>query len=417
MKVLMLGWEFPPFNAGGLGTACYGLTKAMREKDVDITFVLPRMKGENDPNSTHVKLITANNVFLKNKSFKIKAINSLLGEYVNSQTYEERLGKFKYLQMENRSDSEENPYGENLYEEVHRYAKKVKIIAGIEDYDILHAHDWMTYPAAIEAKKETGKPLIVHIHATEFDRTCGNPNQKVYDIERRGFHASDKILAVSNLTKQKVVEHYGVPPEKVEVVHNGVDFGNMKESEIKPRNGKTVLYLGRFTVQKGPEYFLYSAKKVVEYDPSITFIMAGGGDMEGFLIDKSAEMGLGKNLLFSGFLRGDDIDKAYKMADLYVMPSVSEPFGITPLEAMRNNTPCIISKNSGVSEVLKHCFKVDFWDTDMMSNMIIASLNYKTLHNTMRENGSKEVYQHKWDSAAVKCIKAYRDVLSETYNS
>ncbi len=416
MKVLMLGWEFPPFNAGGLGTACHGLTKAMSANDVDITFVLPKMIGDCDPNSTHVKIITANNVFLNNKSFKVKAINSLLGEYVNSQTYEERLEKFKCLEMNNYGNNEGSVYGKDLYEEVHRYADKVKIIASVDDFDIIHAHDWMTYPAAIKAKGETGKPLVVHIHATEFDRTCGNPNQKVYDIERQGFHASDKIIAVSNLTKQRVVEHYGVDPEKVEVVHNGVDFTDCSKVESKPRNGKTVLYLGRFTVQKGPEYFLHSAKKVVDYDPSVTFIMAGGGDMEQFLIEKAAELGLGKNLLFSGFLRGSDIDKAYRMADLYVMPSVSEPFGITPLEAMRNKTPCVISKSSGVSEVLKHCFKVDFWDIDMMSNMILAALNYKSMYGMMSKSASEEVFEHNWDSAAVKCVNVYRNVLDSFYN-
>ena len=411
MKVLMLGWEFPPFNAGGLGTACFGLTKAMKDMDVDVTFVLPRMKGGADTGSTHVKLITANNVFLNNKSFKMKAVNSLLGEYVNSETYEERLKKFKILEMKNDNCPGGSLYGKDLYEEIHRYAEKVKIIASVEEHDVIHAHDWMTYPAAIKAKKETGKPLVVHIHATEFDRTCGNPNQKVYDIEREGFHVSDKIVAVSNFTKQKVVEHYGVSPDKVEVVHNGVDFDDSSKQESGSKNGKTVLYLGRLTMQKGPEYFLYSAKRVVEYDPNVTFVMAGGGDMEEWLIEKSAEMGLGKNVLFAGFLRGKDIDKAYRMADLYVMPSVSEPFGITPLEAMRNKTPCIISKTSGVSEVLKHAFKVDFWDIDKMSNMIITGLNYKTMYNMISENASNEVFQHNWSSAAEKCLSVYRNVL------
>ncbi|MFW6013906.1 MAG: glycosyltransferase family 4 protein [Nanoarchaeota archaeon] len=412
MKVLMLGWEFPPFNAGGLGTACFGLTKAMKDMDVDVTFVLPRMKGNTDTNSTHVKLITANNVFLNNKSFKMKAVNSLLGEYVNSETYEERLKKFKFLEMKNNNCPGGSLYGKDLYEEIYRYAEKVKIIASVEEHDVIHAHDWMTYPAALKAKQETGKPLVMHIHATEFDRTCGNPSQKVYDIEREGFHAADKIVAVSNFTKQKVVNHYGVSPDKVEVVHNGVDFNDSSRQKPEPKKGKIVLYLGRLTMQKGPEYFLYSAKKVIEYDPGVTFIMAGGGDMEEWLIEKAAEMGLGKNVLFAGFLRGEDIDKAYRMANLYVMPSVSEPFGITPLEAMRNNTPCIISKTSGVSEVLKHTFKVDFWDIDKMSNMIITGLNYKTLYDMISSNASKEVHQHNWSSAAEKCISVYRSVFN-----
>ncbi|MGM5482099.1 MAG: glycosyltransferase family 4 protein [Nanobdellota archaeon] len=411
MKVLMLGWEFPPFNAGGLGTACYGLTKAMTKHDLEITFVLPKALDNFDPESSHINIIMANNVFLKNKNFKIKAINSLLGEYTNSTAYKEKLTRFKYLEKSNQSVNG-TLYGQDLYEEIKRYADKVKTIASVDDYDIIHAHDWMTYKAGIKAKEETGKPLIVHIHATEFDRTCGNPSQKVYDIEREGFHAAERIIAVSNFTKQKVVENYGVPEEKIDVVHNGVEFNDYKstsEREAK-KAGKTVLYLGRMTMQKGPEYFLQAAKKVVEYDNSVRFIMAGGGDMETTLIEKAAEMGISKNLLFAGFLRGKEIDKAYKMANLYVMPSVSEPFGITPLEAMRNNTPCIISKTSGVSEVLQNCFKVDFWDINMTSNLIIAALNYNTMHKTITQGGYEEAHSQNWDSAATRCVEIYKSL-------
>ncbi|MFW5990882.1 MAG: glycosyltransferase family 4 protein [Candidatus Nanoarchaeia archaeon] len=411
MKILMLGWEFPPFNAGGLGTACHGLTKAMNNYDVDITFVLPKMLGDFNPEDSHVNVVVADNVFLRNKHFKIKAINSLLGEYTTSQKYKERLARYKFLEM-SRNSSCGSLYGDDLFEEIGRYADKVKAISSVDEYDVIHAHDWMTYKAGIKAKEETGKPLVVHIHATEFDRTCGNPNQAVYDQEREGFHKADKIIAVSNFTKEKVVQHYGVPPQKVEVVHNGVDF-QKEEKPAPPKPGKTVLYLGRMTMQKGPDYFLEAAKKVVDFDSSVRFVMAGEGDMETYLIERAAELGIAKNMLFAGFLRGEDIDRAYKIADLFVMPSVSEPFGITPLEAMRNNTPCIISKSSGVSEVVKHCFKVDFWDINMTSNMIIAALNYKTMHNMMSKKGFEEVHKMGWSSAAEKCISIYQETLNK----
>lgn len=415
MKILMLGWEFPPFNAGGLGTACHGLTKAMNEHDVDITFVLPKMVGDFDPDSSHVNIVVANNVFMKNKKFKMKAINSLLGEYTTSKTYSERLAKYKYLEKA-VNDMGGALYGQDLFEEIGRYADKVKNIASFDEYDVIHAHDWMTYKAGIKAKEETGKPLVVHIHATEFDRTCGSPDQRVYDIEREGFHKAEMIIAVSNFTKQKVVENYGVPEEKVKVVHNGVEFNDPKEVGEVQKPGKTVLYLGRMTVQKGPEYFLEAAKKVVDYDKSVRFVMAGGGDMEEYLIQRAAQMGIAKNMLFAGFLRGKDIDKAYRMADLFIMPSVSEPFGITPLEAMRNNTPCIISKTSGVSEVLNHCLKVDFWDISMTSNMILAALNYKSMHKMMSKSGYDEAHRQNWSTAAAKCVNVYRNVLDRYYN-
>jgi len=409
MKVLMLGWEFPPFTSGGLGTACAGLTKGLSNHNVNVTFVLP--KANSDATSSHVNLIVADKVYVDNDKLKFLEVNSLLVPYISSEEYSERFAKMKKVKYGKMSDPAQDLYGKNLYEEVQRYAHKVELISGIEDFDVIHAHDWMTYPAAINAKKATGKPLVVHIHATEFDRTGKNVNQNVYDIERSGFHAADKIVAVSNFTKTKVVEHYGINPDKVEVVHNGVEFTNYQQENCTRNKGKTVLFLGRLTMQKGPEYFLEAAKKVLELDQEVRFIVAGSGDMEGYMIEKAAELGIADKVLFTGFLRGDDIDRAYKMADVYVMPSVSEPFGITPLEAMRNGTPCIISKNSGVSEVVNHCLKVDFWDIDQMSNKIIAALHYGCLHKELVKNGLEEVHGFSWDQPACKCIDVYRSVV------
>jgi glycogen synthase len=412
MKVLMLGWEFPPFNSGGLGTACKGLTKGLSNENVDVTFVLPKAKGE--AKSDHVNLIVANNVYIDSQNDKISflEVNSLLVPYITSDEYLERYNEINHTEIKHGTmNSDDDIYGKNLYEEVHRYSQKMELISQLEDFDLIHAHDWMTYPAGIVAKKATGKPLVCHIHATEFDRTGGNVNQYVYDIEREGFHQADKIIAVSNLTKNKVVEHYGVSPDKIEVVHNAVEFNEHEQESCIKSNDKVVLFLGRITIQKGPEYFLYAAKRVLDMDPNVKFVVAGSGDMEGFMIKEAARLGIGNKMLFTGFLRGKDIDRAYKMADLYVMPSVSEPFGITPLESMRNGTPCLISKNSGVSEVLNHCLKVDFWDIDQMSNKILATLKYGALHKELQSNGYKEVHTFNWDSPARKCVSVYNSVL------
>lgn len=417
MKILMFGWEFPPFNAGGLGTACHGLTKGLKNHDVDITFVLPKAMGDGNIESSHVNVLVADNLFLKDSNMKIKMVNSILAEYITSEAYDEKIARFKKLENMSKSIGG-NLYGSNLFDEVYRYSQKAELVAEYEEHDLIHAHDWMTYQAGINAKKISKKPLIVHCHATEFDRTCGHPNQYVYDIEREGFHTADKIITVSNFTKNKIVEHYGVPPEKIEVVHNGVDFEESASGCLDgEKKGKTVLYLGRMTIQKGPEYFLYAAKRVIEHDPDVRFVMAGGGDMEKYLIDKAAELGIAKNVLFTGFLRGNDINKAYRMSDLFIMPSVSEPFGITPLEAMRNGTPCIISKNSGISEILTHCFKTDFWDIDMMSNLIISTLKYRCVYDELSKNASREVYKHNWAVAANKCMEVYRGVLDTHYSN
>lgn len=409
MKVLMLGWEFPPFNSGGLGTACKGLTKGLSNENIDVTFVLPKAKGE--AKSDHVNLIVANNVYMDSDKISFLEVNSLLVPYITTDEYLERYKDIKSIKHGKINNAEDDLYGKDLYEEVHRYSEKMKLISRLEEFDLIHAHDWMTYPAGIVAKKATGKPLVCHIHATEFDRTGGNVNQYVYNIEREGFHNADKIIAVSNLTKNKVIEHYGVSPDKIEVVHNAVEFNHYEPESCIKTNDKVVLFLGRITIQKGPEYFLYAAKRVLDMDPNVKFVIAGSGDMEGFMINEAARLGIGNKVLFTGFLRGKDIDRAYKMADLYVMPSVSEPFGITPLESMRNGTPVLISKNSGVSEVLNHCLKVDFWDIDQMSNKILATLKYGALHKELKNNGYDEVHTFNWNNPAKKCVNVYNSVL------
>jgi glycosyltransferase involved in cell wall biosynthesis len=391
----MFGWEFPPFNSGGLGTACYGLTKGLSNHNVDVAFVLPISRKAR---ADFVKLIPAN------AKMKIYGIDSPIKGYMTSCEYKRIFG---------RPNPSRTIYGNDLFQEVYRYSKKAAIIAKKEPHDVIHCHDWMTYKAGINAKRVSNKPLVVHVHATEFDRTANlGVNQYVYNIEREGMHAADAIIAVSNFTKNKIIYHYGIPAEKVHVVHNAVDFnGNNFHRMIGMQtNHKVVLFLGRITLQKGPDYFLYAAKRVLEKDPNVRFILAGSGDMTTQIIEKAAEMGIADKVLFTGFLNGPDIDKAYQMADCYVMPSVSEPFGITPLEAMRNNTPVIISKQSGVSEVINRCFKVDFWDIDKMANQILGILKYDELKESLRQDGLSEVTKFSWDESARKCIDVYNRV-------
>ena len=429
MKVFMLGWEFPPFISGGLGTACYGLTKAMSNLGTEIVFVLPTML-EGDF-ASHVELISPGGVSRASSGYfglaglqnvLFRTINSPLQAYSTPDSYQnlidrqlarKRRGSKSYLGLGFRAGA--MFYAGDMFSEVYRYASEVAQLAINERFDVIHAHDWMTFPAAIAVKQATGKPLIVQIHSTEFDRSGEHVNQGIYDYEREGMHAADKVIAVSHLTKQIIVNRYGVPSEKVEVVYNGVDQngnGQMRPWETGiAKDEKIVLFLGRVTMQKGPDYFLSAAKRVLEVIDNVKFVIAGTGDMVHRVIEMAAGLGIGNKVLFTGFLRGEDVEKVFRMADLYVMPSVSEPFGIAPLEALNNDVPVIISKQSGVAEVLNHVLKVDFWDVDEMANKIIAVLKYRPLHTTLREHGSFEVRKLRWEDAARRCIDIYNGTM------
>jgi len=262
----------------------------------------------------------------------------------------------------------------------------------------------------------TGKPLVVHIHSTEFDRSGENVNQMVYDIERQGLHYADRVIAVSHFTRNMVLSRYSVDSEKVSVVYNAIErngsFVNNNAGRVTVKSDeKIVLFLGRITMQKGPEYFLAAAKKVLEIMDDVKFVIAGSGDMIRRTIEMAAEMGIGHKVLFTGFLRGDDVDKIFRMADVFVMPSVSEPFGLVPLEALRNDVPVIISKQSGVSEVLNHVLKVDFWDIDEMANKIVAVLRHRPLGATLREHGNFEVRKLSWQDSARQCMDIYDSLI------
>lgn len=393
LKVLMFGWELPPFNSGGLGIACYGLSKALSKK-ADILFVLPRKM---DISVDFAKLLFANNI-------KVTTIDSPLMPYMTSA---------EYSQLE----TDVTIYGKNLFEEVKRYAMEARKIALNEDFDIIHAHDWLSFEAGIAAKEVSGKPLVVQLHSTEYDRCGGqNLNRLVYDIEKKGMEKADKIIGVSKLTKRIIEQQYHIPSEKVIAIHNRINADEYKETDdrifqIKKDGKKIVLFAGRITLQKGPEYFLDVAKKVLKFDKNVLFVMAGSGDMEHQIMRDAAVMGISDKVLFTGFLRGKELAHIFKMADVFVMPSVSEPFGIAALESIIHGTPVIISKQSGVSEIVQNALKVDFWDIDEMTNKILSVLHFPSLQNTLKDNGRDEVGIFSWDMAANECMNLYKDLV------
>jgi glycogen synthase len=410
----MFGWEFPPFISGGLGEACYGLTKGLCKKDVKVTFVLPFAKIDSDACS-HVKMVLASKIKDKEDEFvnnlKIHEINSLLRGYLKNEQYVRELHEICKTQknIENSESDVIEVYGKNLYKEVERFAEKSRKIAEMEDFDVIHAHDWMTYKAAINVKKMTGKPMVLHIHNTVFDRYGTNGNSYEYEVEKEGFTQADMIFAVSEWTRQKVIHNYGINPEKVKVVHNAIMFSDSTQ-DIKlkeKKEEKIVLSLGRLTHQKGLMQLLWSAKKVIDIKPSTKFLIAGDGDMKEQLVQESVNLGIAENVMFAGWLSRAESIKAYESADLFIMPSISEPFGLTPLESMNLRTPTLISKQSGVSEVINHCLKVDFWDINQMSSKILNILTYEELHQELSLNGFEESTKISWDIPAEKCFNYY----------
>ena len=434
MKILMFGWEFPPHISGGLGTACYGLTKAMTKQDLEIIFIVPKAWGDED--QSLVKLVGANNIPVRIKKYSFRdesikkahnvqyvEIGSDLIPYVSTEEYyniiNNRVNTTKQLKQYTHTQeldtiTFEGGYGGSLIHEVGAYARVARQIAQEFDFDIIHAHDWLTYDAGIAAKEVSGKPLVIHVHATEFDRSGMHVNQFVYDIERRGMHAADAIITVSNLTKSTVVNNYGVSESKITTAYNGVDDVQLSTPQKFKKNvdDKIVTFLGRITFQKGPEYFLEAAAKVLQRKKNVKFVMAGSGDMFEKMMWRAAELGISENFYFTGFLRGDDVIHMLSISDVYVMPSVSEPFGISPLEAMRSNVPVIISKQSGVSEILKHAIKIDFWDVDSMADAIYGIVSYNGLDNMFKTYGKVEVDNLKWDSAAKTIKSIYQNTLS-----
>ena len=427
MKVLMFGWEFPPHISGGLGTACYGLTRGMSSvPGMEILFVVPKAHGDED--QSKIRLVGAGDItldirearehqFLKDLSYI--EINSNMVPYTSPDEYEELVnlaenrGKRLVETTMGGTLNFTGKYGKNLYEEIANYAVVAGEIALKEDFDIIHSHDWLTYPAGIAAKRASGKPLVIHVHATDFDRSGGKVNPTVFEIEKMGMHLADKIIAVSNLTRNTVIDKYGIHPDKVVTVYNAVD-PLLDHEKLQLKRGitdKVVTFLGRVTLQKGPEYFVQAAYKVLKKMDNVRFVMAGSGELLEKMILWSSSLGISDRFHYTGFLKGDDVFKMFSISDVYVMPSVSEPFGISPLEAMQSNVPSIISHQSGVAEILKYALKVDFWDVDALADAIYALLNYPSLSETFKKYGVEEVNNMKWENSGKKVHTIYKEFV------
>ncbi|MCC6580736.1 MAG: glycosyltransferase [Phycisphaeraceae bacterium] len=506
MRVLMLGWEFPPYISGGLGTACYGLTKALSNLNVEVLFVLPRhvqarrwravaeqhardrasgelWHGLARADRLHARMISSPDPFraalpeLPGVSYRIIrsrlpgpyerwtthvmaatdrvaepaaaaptfaevsttaaaavavapapcASRAWIHQHDDDETAQPAPISFVGHELTTEAEQCAEPYGQDLMLEVQRYADRCVRLAEHERFDVIHAHDWMTFPAGIAIRERTGKPLVVHMHSTEFDRSGHQINHAIYDIERRGMHVADSVIAVSFMTRARCHRHYGVDLTRVKVVYNGVDAGQVLDDVSAPvddpapatigpwrRAGeKVVLFLGRITSQKGPQYFIHAAKRVLERMKNVKFVMAGSGDRVGQIIELAAREGIGHRIFFTGFLRGTELDRVFRMADVYVMPSVSEPFGISTLEAISRDVPVIISRSSGVSEVLSHALKVDFWDVDDMANKILAVLRHPPLASTLRRGADKELRRLSWHEAAGRCRSVYEQLIGE----
>lgn len=467
MRILMLGWEFPPFIAGGLGVACYGLTRALDRMGHEVVFILPRPVDRS--HSSHIRVLSPSGgrIGARTRSRRGAAAGGVgvSGAELGARSGDTELptAEFEHVTFRGVNASFGSPYpgfsaaagvGEDplmrlvgaegetgveipgpaaapagggilrhsgahyagdLVADAERYARLVVALARHEQFDVIHAHDWLTFPAGVALARATGRPLVVHVHSTEFDRSGEHVNQALYEIERRGMSVAERVIAVSTYTKSICVGRYGVPAEKVDVVYNGIDRDSDRpavQPEIQARD-KVVLFLGRITMQKGPEYFINAAKRVLEKMDNVKFVVAGSGDMAAGMVELAAEMGIGHKVLFTGFLRGRDVERIFKMADCYVMPSVSEPFGIAALEAIHHEVPVILSKQSGVSEVLRHVLKVDFWDVDEMANKIVAVLRYPPLSETLRHHGPVELRWLTWAGAAEKCVQSYARAIHD----
>lgn len=419
MKALMFGWEFPPHILGGLGTASYGLTRGMAlQPDMDITFVIPKPWGDED--QSFLKIIGACNTPVAWRDVHWDYVSERLSKYMDPQEYynlrDHIYADFNYMNANDLGCIEfSGRYPDNLLEEINNYSIVAGVIARTYDFDVIHSHDWLTYPAGIHAKNVLGKPLVVHVHATDFDRSRGNVNPQVYQMEKNGMDFADHIICVSELTRRTVIDKYYQDPAKVTTVHNAVEPLSAEILAINPERGikdKVVTFLGRITMQKGPEYFVEAAARVLEKADHIRFVMAGSGDMMERMIYLVAEKGISDKFHFTGFLKGKQVYEMLKRSDVYVMPSVSEPFGISPLEAMQCNIPTIISKQSGCAEILDKAVKVDFWDVEGMADAIYSICTYDAMAEFLSREGKEEVDNIKWEYAGQKVRNIYNGLIS-----
>ena len=385
---------------------------------MDITFVIPKPYG--DEEKGFARIIGACNTPVAWRDVNWDYVQSRIGNVMDPQLYfdlrDHIYADFNYMKLNDLGCIDfSGRYPDNILEEINNYSIVAGVIARTVDFDIIHSHDWLTYPAGIHAKNVTGKPLVIHVHASEFDRSRGKPNPTVFAIEKDGMMNADHIITVSELTRRTVIDKYGIDPAKVTTVHNAViplsdELLNLKKRDSKD---KVITFLGRITMQKGPEYFVEAAAKVLQKNKNVRFVMAGGGDMEEAMIKLAAKRGIADRFHFTGFLRGKEVYQMFRDSDVYVMPSVSEPFGISPLEAMEMGVPSIISKQSGCAEILENVIKTDYWDIDAMADAMHALISYPALHNSLRNRGIEEIHGITWEKAGKKVIDIYKDVLAK----
>jgi glycosyltransferase involved in cell wall biosynthesis len=403
----MFGWEFPPFQAGGLATATLGLVKGLLQQGLEVTLVVPfPTDGAAGSPLPSLRVVSAAEVPVALRTHRIP---SPLAPYAGAEEYQ--------VLSERARTAPGSPYGRDLFDEVERYAEAAGEIARTEPHDLIDTHDWITFAAGIRARAISGRPLVAHIHATEFDRVGEHGNPEIERRERTGLHAADRVIANSHALRRQVIERFGVPGEKVDVVHWGIDAPAAAEElpEVDAvRDRPTVLFLGRVTRQKGPDYFIEVASRVRDFVPDAQFIVAGTGDLLPRMIERSLELGLAEAMHFAGPVSGPDVDRAFRAADVCVMPSVSEPFGLVALESLRNGTPVIVPKTSGVAEVVTHVFKSEFWDVDRMTDQVVALLTHPALWQELHDRSTAEIAEPRFglSEPARRTAASYRSTLT-----
>lgn len=388
MKILMFGWEFPPKISGGLGVACHGIVQSLLTHSCEMTLVLPFLKETTSLPEARLHYLST--LRAHQSKLRLELIATLLRPYKNTVQYQQL-------------------YGHDLLSEVKRYAEEASRIAGEARYNVIHAHDWLTVLAGLHAKKISGKPLVFHVHAIEKDRSPNGQDVRVRAVEEQGLKEADVVIAVSQYTKQRIMEEYSIPGEKIHVIHNGYSAWNdpIFDEAGLVREPFMVLFLGRITEQKGVHYFIKAAEKILSHRRDVGFIIAGDGDQLSYAIEACASAGIASHVYFTGFLERGQVKKMYQASDVYVMPSVSEPFGLTCLEAIAQNIPVVLSKQAGVAEVITHALKVDFWDTDQLAEEIIALLEYPALQAEMLPHAKRQLAELTWDAAAKKILHIY----------
>jgi glycosyltransferase involved in cell wall biosynthesis len=451
MKILMLGWEYPPHIAGGLGTACAGLTAALARQGVQIHFIVPQMFG--DEKVEHMAFSGVCGAIKPSESPKEHAapveltpIPAFLKPYWSPQHYRKAVNIALKTQLQHTLDDRSRQalldgevfgvqlsgvlsaadvsssrsvqaqlYAADIFSEVERFTAHVVAKFSLSDFDIIHAHDWMTFPAAVALARITNRPIVVHVHSLEHDRSGVFYDKTIDAIEGFGLRSADRVIAVSHFTRRSIELHHHIPHERVAVVHNGIYprevVSDYRHRKTWPKN--VVLFLGRVTFQKGPDYFIEVATRIIPHIKDIIFVVAGEGDMLPQVVEQVQKLALQEYFLFPGFVQGQELEELFSVADLYVMPSVSEPFGLTALEAISFDTPVVLSKQSGAAEVLQNVLKSDFWDTQRMADLIINALLHSELRDELTAHAKQEIAELHWDAAALKTIDVYREITAQ----